>query len=196
LTLETLHKMETTRPRGPVAPTITAMGVWFGVAVVVAALIAIGLLTTRLRSVQAAVDESWQQVLLALRRRHGLAGELTEAVRRASGGQIDMVDRIREASEVADLPGASPEQQVTAERELEMALAALSETVAGSAAVADDAHVTALRARLDDTDHRIEARRSVYQRGVDALHRRTASIPNRWVARALGIHAGPLPSDE
>jgi hypothetical protein len=131
-----------------------------------------------------------------MRRRHGLAGELAEAVRRASGGEIDMVDRIREAGEVADLPGASPEQQVTAERELEMALAALAETVAGLTALADDAHVTALQARLDDTDRRIEARRAVHQRGVDALHRRTASIPNRWVARALGIQAVPLRGDE
>jgi hypothetical protein len=179
-----------------VAPTIAAVGVWIGIAIVVAVVGVMTLLTIRLRSVQTTVDDSWQQVLLALRRRHGLAEELAQAVRLASRGGIDMVARIQEAREVADLPGASPDQQVTAERDLEAALAELTDAVASSPTLADDARVSTLRTRLADTDRRIEARRSVYELGVGALQRRTASIPNRWVARALGIGTGSLRSDE
>jgi len=179
-----------------VAPTIAAMGVWIGIAIVVAVVGVSALLTIRLRSVQTTVDESWQQVLLALRRRHGLAEELAKAVRLASHGEVDMVARIHEAREVADLPGASPDQQVTAERDLEAALAELADAVASSPTLAEDARVSTLRTRLADTNRRIEARRSVYELGVDALQRRTASIPNRWVARALGIGTGSLRSDE
>jgi len=150
----------------------------------------------RLRSIQTTADDAWQQVLLALRRRRGLAAELAEAVRMASHGEIDMVDRVRDASEVADLPGASPEQQRSAEQELDSALAELSDAVADSPELLEDTQVTDLRARLDDADHRIAARRSTYEHSVDALQRRAASIPGRWVAHALGIDVGPSPTDE
>ena len=178
-------------------PTITAVGVWIGIAVLVAVLVVTGVMSMRLRSVQATTDEAWQQVLLALRRRRGLAAEFAEAVRIGSGGEIDLVDRVRDASEVADLPGASsPDQQTSAEQELDSALAELSAAVAGSPALLDNPRVTTLRARLDDAEHRIAARRSVYEHSVDALQRRAGSIPGRWVAHALGIDVGPSPADE
>jgi hypothetical protein len=172
------------------------VGVWIGVAVGLAVLVVASLVTIRLRSVQATADEAWQQVLLALRRRRGLAAEFAKAVRMGSGGEIDLVDRVHDASEVADLPGASPDQQRSAEHELDEALAELSDAVAGSPALLEDAHVTALRTRLDDADHRIAARRSVYEHSADALRRRTASIPGRWVARALGIQVVPTAGEE
>jgi hypothetical protein len=188
-----LHKQRTA---GAPEPTIAAVGVWIGVAVGVAVLVVASLVTVRLRSVQATADDAWQQVLLALRRRRGLAAELAEAVRMGSRGKINMVDRVHDASEVADLPGASPEQQRSAERELDEALAELSDAVAHSPALLQDAEVTALRTRLDDADHRIAARRSVYEHSVDALQRRAASMPGRWVARALGIQVGPSAGEE
>jgi hypothetical protein len=172
------------------------VGVWIGVAVGVAALIVAGLVVSRLRTMQTTVDDSWQQVLLALRRRRDLAEELAEAVRVGSGGEIDLVDRVREASEVADLPGASPDQQVMADRDLEAALADLADAVAGSSTLIDDAQVSALRRRIDDADRRIEARRSVYELSAGALHRRARSIPGRWVAPALGIQIVSPEPDE
>ncbi len=173
------------------------MGVWIGVAMGVAVLVVVaGLLAMRLRSVQSTVDESWQQVLLALRRRRGLATELAEAVRVCSDSGIDMVDRIRDASDVADLPGASPKQQVIAERDLDAAMAELSDAVAGSPRLLEDPHVTALRARLDDAERRIDARRAVYERSADAFHRRAASFPGRWVVRTLGMAVDTTYEDE
>ena len=91
---------------------------WVGVVVALLGLVVVGgLLVVRLRSVQAAVDDSWQQVLLALRRRRRLAAELADAVRIGSRGEVDLVDRIRDVNEVADLPGASPDQPSMAEHE-------------------------------------------------------------------------------
>jgi hypothetical protein len=167
------------------------VGVWIGVAIGITVLIVAGLVAVRLRSMQATVDDSWQQVLLALRRRRGLAAELAEAVRVASAGGINMVDRIREASEVADLPGASPTQQVTAEVELDAAVSELSDAVARSPGLLENTQVAALRARLDDADRRIEARRAVYERSADAFRRRASSFPSRWIARALSVQVGP-----
>ena len=181
----------------PAQPTIIAMAVWIGVAIGVAVLVvAVGLLAVRLRSIQATVDDSWQQVLLALRRRRGLAVEMAEAVRVGSSGEVDLVDRIRDASEVADLPGASPAQQVTAERDLDTVMAELSDVVAGSRGLLDDPGIADLQARLDDADRRIDARRAVYERSAEAYGRRTASFPGRWTARALGIHVISAQDDE
>jgi LemA protein len=164
------------------------MGVWVGVVVGLLALTAVaGLLVMRLRSVQAAVDDSWQQVLLALRRQRGLAAELADAVRIGSRGEIDLVDRIRDANAVADLPGASPGQPSMADQDLEMALTELTEAVEASPRLLADAHVSKLRTRLGDADRRVDARRAVYEQSAAALRRRTASFPDQWVARALGI---------
>jgi hypothetical protein len=173
------------------------MGVWIGVAIGVAVLILVaGLLAVRLRSVQATVDESWQQVLLALRRRRGLAAELAEAVRVRSAGGIDMVDRIRDASEVADLPGVTPDQQGRAEQDLDTAMADLSDAVAGEPMLLEDAQVSAFRARLDDAERRVDARRAVYEQSADAFRRRATSLPGRWMARALGIQLVPSHDEE
>ena len=163
---------------------------WVGVVVaLLASIVVAGLLVVRLRSVQAAVDDSWQQVLLALRRRRGLAAELADAIRVASGGEVDLVDRIRDANEVADLPGALPDGPSMAEQDFEVALTELTDAVETSPALIADSHVTALRTRLGDADRRVDARRAVYEHSAAALRRRTDSFPDQWVARALGIDA-------
>jgi hypothetical protein len=183
----TLHKTGTSHAV-PSAPTIAAMGVWIAVTIgIVALLVVAGVLAARLRSVQGTVDDSWQQVLLALHRRRGLAGELAEAVRTRSGAEIDLVDRMRVAIEVADLPGASPDQQVSAERELEDVLGELSRAVVGSPALIEDVEVAALLGQMKDAERRVEARRAGYEQGAAALHRRSQSLPWRWIARSLGI---------
>jgi LemA protein len=172
------------------------VGVWIAVVAVLLVLaVTAGLVVMRLRSVQAAVEDSWQQVLLALRRRRGLSVELAEAVRVGSGGAVDLVDDLRDASEVADLPGASPGQQVTAERDLETALTKLSAAMAESPELVADAHVAAVRAQLDDADRRVHARRDAYERSERVFRRRVGSFPGRWVARALGIRV-PSEGDE
>ena len=170
---------------------------WVGVVVALLALVVVGgLLVVRLRSVQAAVDDSWQQVLLALRRRRGLAAELADAVRIGSRGEVDLVDRIRDVNEVADLPGASPDQPSMAEHEIEVALTELTDAVETSPALCADAHITAMRTRLGDADRRVDARRAVYEQSAAALRRRTASFPGQWVARALGIDVHSSGDDE
>ena len=161
---------------------------WVGVVVALLGLVVVaGLLVVRLRSVQSAVDDSWQQVLLALRRRRGLAAELADAIRVASGGEVDLVDRVRDANEVADLPGALPDRPSMAEQDLEAALTELTDAVETSPALRADSHITALRTRLGDAERRIDARRAVYEHSAAALRRRADSFPDQWVARVLGI---------
>jgi LemA protein len=152
------------------------MGVW--VAVVALALIAVGVgyLVTRLRGVQHAVDDSWQQVLLALRRRRDLVVELAETVRAHSRRRADLVEQVKDARSVADLPGASPDQQAVAEQ-----------VVDRSPKLRKQPDVVVIRERLADAERRIQARRAVYEDSANALHLMAAAPRFRWLAGPLGI---------
>jgi LemA protein len=167
--------------------TIASMGVW--VAVLALALIAVGVgyLVTRLRGVQHAVDDSWQQVLLALRRRRDLVVELAEAVKAHSRRRADLVEQVKDARSVADLPGASPDQQAVAEQELDAALALLEKVVDRSPKLRKQPDVVVIRERLADAERRIQARRAVYEDGANALHLMAAAPRFRWLAGPLGI---------
>lgn len=174
------------------------MGVWIGVAVAVAvaALAVASYLVISLRNLQATVDDSWQQVLLSMRRRRDLVLELADAVRAGSGGDVDFVARVGDASAVAALPGASPEQQVLAEVDLDDVLSELSVAVSESSVLLADPEVTKLRGLLDDADRRVAARRSDYERSAHTLRRRASSAPSSWVARFLDIGADDRPADQ
>jgi LemA protein len=163
------------------------MGVW--VAVVALALIAVGVgyLVTRLRGVQQAVDDSWQQVLLALRRRRDLVVELAETVQAHSRRRADLVEQVKDARSVADLPGASPDQQAVAEQELDAALALLEKVVDRSPKLRKQPEVVAIRERLADAQRRIGARRAVYEDGAHALRLMAETPRYRWLAGPLGI---------
>jgi LemA protein len=172
------------------------MGVW--VAVVALALIAVGVgyLVTRLRGVQHAVDDSWQQVLLALRRRRDLVVELAETVRAHSRRRADLVEQVKDARSVADLPGASPDQQAVAEQELDAALALLEKVVDRSPKLRKQPDVVVIRERLADAERRIQARRAVYEDGANALHLMAAAPRFRWLAGPLGIARNDQPVED
>jgi LemA protein len=172
------------------------MGVW--VAVVALALIAVGVgyLVTRLRGVQQAVDDSWQQVLLALRRRRDLVVELAETVQAHSRRRADLVEQVKDARSVADLPGASPDQQAVAEQELDAALALLEKVVDRSPKLRKQPDVVVIRERLADADRRIQARHAVYEDGANALHLMAAAPRFRWLAGPLGIARNDQPVED
>ena len=174
------------------------MGAWGVVAgaIAVAAIVVAGYLVMRLRNLQQTVDDSWQQVLLALRRRHDLVVELAETVQAHSRRGADLVDRVQDARAVAELPGASPDQQAVAERELDAALALLEKVVERSPTLRSRSDVVAIRERLADVQQRIDARRAVYDDEAHALRQMAARPRFRWLARPLGIGRGdPLVED-
>ena len=167
------------------------MAVWGVVAGAVAvAAIVVGYLVIRLRNVQQTVDDSWQQVLLALRRRHDLVVELAETVQAHSRRRADLVERVKDARAVADLPGASPDQQAVAEQELDAALVLLEKIVDRSPTLRSSTDVVAIRERLADAERRIDARRTVYEEGASALRQMAGRPRFRWLARPLGIGRG------
>ncbi|MGH8823012.1 MAG: LemA family protein [Jiangellaceae bacterium] len=165
------------------------MGVWgvVAVAVAVTALSVAGYLVMRLRGVQHAVDDSWQQVLMALRRRRDLVVELAETVQAHSRRRADLVEQVMDARAVADLPGASPDQQAVAEQELDAALALLEKVVGRSPTLRTNPDVVAIRGRLADAERRIDARRTVYEDGAHALRLMAGAPRFRWLAGPLGI---------
>ena len=163
------------------------MGVWVAVVALALIAVAVGYLVTRLRGVQHAVDDSWQQVLLALRRRRDLVVELAEAVQAHSRRRADLVEQVKDARSVADLPGASPDQQAVAEQELDAALALLEKVVDRSPKLRKQADVVAIRERLADAERRIGARRAVYEDGAHALRLMAGTPRYRWLAGPLGI---------
>lgn len=174
------------------------MGAWGVVAgaIAVAAIVVAGYLVMRLRNLQQTVDDSWQQVLLVLRRRHDLVVELAETVQAHSRRGADLVDRVQDARAVAELPGASPDQQAVAERELDAALALLEKVVERSPTLRSRSDVVAIRERLADVQQRIDARRAVYDDEAHALRRMAGRPRFRWLARPLGIGRGdPLVED-
>lgn len=144
-------------------------------------------LVMRLRGLQQAVDESWEQVRLAMRRRHDLVVELAALVGERSRGEADLLERAVDAHAVADFPGGSPDQQAVAERGIEATLVHLLDVVARSPSLVDDPAVLSLRNHLDDANRRIDARRHVYDEGAQALRRGASTAPTSWVARPLGI---------
>ncbi len=168
-------------------PTIASMGVW--IAVVALALIAVGVgyLVMRLRGLQQTVDDSWQQVLLAMRRRRDLVVELAETVQAHSRRRTDLVEQVKDARSVADLPGASPDQQGVAEQELDAALALLEKVVDRSPKLRKHPDVVVIRERLADAERRIEARRRVYEEGAHSLRLMAGAPRFRWLAGPLGI---------
>jgi LemA protein len=165
------------------------MGVWgvVAAAVAVAAVSVACFLVMRLRGVQHSVDDSWQQVLMAYRRRHDLVVELAETVQAHRRRSADLVERVKDARAVADLPGASPAQQAVAERELDAALALLEKVIDRSPTLRTNADVVAIRGRLADAERRIDARRAVYEDGANALRKLAGTPRFRWLARPLGI---------
>ncbi|HET6685052.1 MAG TPA: LemA family protein [Jiangellaceae bacterium] len=175
------------------------MGVWGVVAAAVAVVVAIvvaGYLIMRLRGVQQTVDDSWQQVLLALRRRRDLVVELAETVQAHSRRRADLVERVKDARSVADLPGASPDQQAVAEQELDAALALLEKVVDRSPKVRKQPDVVVIRERLADAERRIQARRAVYEDGANALHLMAEAPRFRWLAGPLGIARNDQPVED
>jgi LemA protein len=175
------------------------MGVWGVVAAAVAVVVAIvvaGYLVMRLRGVQQTVDDSWQQVLLALRRRRDLVVELAETVQAHSRRRADLVERVKDARSVADLPGASPDQQAVAEQELDAALALLEKVVDRSPKLRKQPDVVVIRERLADAERRIQARRAVYEDGANALHLMAEAPRFRWLAGPLGIARNDQPVED
>jgi LemA protein len=167
------------------------MGVWAIVtaAAVVVVLAVVGYVVHRLRSLQQVVDDTWEQVRLAMRRRHELAEELAAVVQARTGNDADLLERVGDARAVADLPGGSPVTQSVAERGLDAALTQVLDTVETSESLAADPAVIAVRERLDDANGRIAARRKDYDDGAKALHRAVSTVPARWIAKPLGIRA-------
>jgi LemA protein len=160
------------------------------------AIVVAGYLVMRLRGVQQTVDDSWQQVLLALRRRRDLVVELAETVQAHSRRRADLVERVKDARSVADLPGASPDQQAVAEQELDAALALLEKVVDRSPKVRKQPDVVVIRERLADAERRIQARRAVYEDGANALHLMAEAPRFRWLAGPLGIARNDQPVED
>ena len=176
----------TYQPDATYARPMGALGV-VAAAVAIAAISVACYLVMRLRGVQHSVDDSWQQVLMAFRRRHDLVVELAETVQAHRSRSADLVERVKDARAVADLPGASPDQQAVAEQELDAALALLEKVIDRSPTLRRSTDVVAIRERLADAERRIDARRAVYGDGANALRRLAGTPRFRWLARPLGI---------
>ncbi|MGH8828677.1 MAG: LemA family protein [Jiangellaceae bacterium] len=169
------------------------MGAWLVVgAVFLLGLAAVSIFAAfRLTRLRSKVELAWDQLALALRRRHALAGELAQAVA-ARGADADVLGRFAEARTVADLPGASsPQEQAVSEHGLDVALDELTGLVDASAGLRRDTELTALRTSLDDAQHRVDARRRDYDVAARMLAEAAGRWPGRWVAGSMGV--GPVP---
>ncbi len=162
------------------------VGEWVlvGAAAVGAVLVVAGYASVRLHRLRRSVDTAWEQLDLALRRRHALAEDLADAVR-ALGLRTGLPDRVAEARFVADLPGASsPTEQAVAEHGLDVELDALIEAIDRDERIATEVSVARLRVRLEDSRRRIEAHRRTYDASLSSLADATHRWPGRWVARS------------
>lgn len=169
------------------------MGEWavVGLVVVVAAGAVAAYATVQLTRARQMVEEAWDQLALAQRRKHHLADELADAVD-VRGVRSELPSRVAEARAVADMPGASsPQQQSTAERGLDSALNALTELIDQNARVRDDPHVASIRTMLEDAERRVGARRRDYDVSARMLAGTAARWPGRWMAGSLGLAAAP-----
>lgn len=169
------------------------MGEWVvvGLLVVIAAGAVAAVATVQLTRARQKVEVAWDQLALAMRRRHHLAEELADASA-VRGLRTDVAERVGEARTVADLPGASsPYEQEAAELELDSALNELTELIDQDPSIATDPHVASVRVMLDDSRLRIEARRRDYDVSARMLTGTAGRWPGRWMAASLGLARRP-----
>lgn len=159
----------------------------FTLLLVLGLLILIGIvLYNRLIALKTRVKEGWSDILVQLKRRHDLIGNLVETVKGYAKHEAETLEKVIQARNAAKTLEGSPDLKTIqmSERNLDMALKginfnALAESYPDLKA---NTSFNQLQAELADTENKIAASRRFYNSTVSALNAAVQQFPSNLFA--------------
>ena len=155
-------------------------------ALVVAAIAFVWLTYNRMVARRNAVDNSWSQIDVELKRRHDLIPALVEAVRGYAGHEQTTFERVAEARGEA-ISAAAPPRRAAAEGGLSEALGRVLILAEDYPELEASDNFQSLQADLAETEDRIAIARRVYNDTVETYNTLIQVFPPVLVARAMGF---------
>ena len=155
-------------------------------AVVVGALAFVWLTYNRMVARRNAVDNSWSQIDVELKRRHDLIPALVEAVRGYAGHEQATFERVAEARGAA-IAAEGPPQRAAAEGTLSAALGRVLITAESYPELEASDNFASLQSDLSETEDRIAIARRVYNDTVETYNTLVQVFPPVLIARAAGF---------
>jgi LemA protein len=158
--------------------------------VVVVAVVAafVWLTYNRMVARRLAVDNSWSQVDVELKRRHDLIPTLVEAVRGYAGHEQTTFERVTEARGAA-MSAQAPPSRAAAEGSLSAVLGRLLLIAEAYPELEASENFSELQTDLSETEDRIAIARRVYNDTVQTYNTLIQIFPAVIVARAFGFTA-------
>jgi LemA protein len=134
-----------------------------------------------------AVDNSWRQIDVQLKRRHDLIPNLVEAVKSYMQFESDTLTQVVEARNRAV---AAPTQgaRVEAENQLTAGLGRLLALMENYPQLKSDQNVLQLQEQLTTTENQISFSRQAYNDAVLQLNNRIETFPTNLIASNFGFH--------
>jgi LemA protein len=161
--------------------------VGLAIAAAVVALIAFVWLTyNRMVARRNAVDNSWSQIDVELRRRHDLVPALVEAVRGYAGHEQATFERVSEARGQA-MAASGPPDRAAAEGTLSAVLGRVLVIAEAYPELEASDNFSTLQSDLAETEDRIAIARRVYNDTVETYNTLIQVFPPVLVARAFGF---------
>jgi LemA protein len=161
---------------------------WIVIGVVLALGLAVGLTYNRMVARRNAVDSSWAQIDVQLRKRHDLIPPLVEAVRGYADHERTTLERVTESRGRAIAASGVP-GRAAAEGELGRATGALLVTAENYPDLKASENFSKLATQLREVEDQIAIARRVYNDTVETYNTLVQIFPAILVARAFGFTA-------
>jgi LemA protein len=161
-----------------------SVGLIIGLVVAAAVVAFVWLTYNRMVARRLAVDNSWSQVDVELKRRHDLIPTLVEAVRGYAGHERTTFERVTEARGAA-MSASGPPQRAAAEETLSSVLGRLLVVAEDYPQLEASENFSELQADLSGTEDRIAIARRVYNDTVQTYNTLIQIFPAVIVARAF-----------
>jgi len=157
-------------------------GIIIGVVVVVLIMIFIGLYNSLVKR-RNAVDNSWSQIDVQLKRRHDLIPNLVESVKDYMSYEQETLSKVTEARAAAVAAGAEgPAQAAQAENALTDTLRSLFAVMENYPDLKASQNVMALQEELTATENKISFARQFYNDSVLTYNNKIQTVPSNVIA--------------
>jgi LemA protein len=157
-------------------------GIIIGVVVVVLIMIFIGLYNSLVKR-RNAVDNSWSQIDVQLKRRHDLIPNLVESVKDYMSYEQETLSKVTEARAAAVAAGAQgPAQAAQAENALTDTLRSLFAVMENYPDLKASQNVMALQEELTATENKISFARQFYNDSVLTYNNKIQTVPSNIIA--------------
>jgi len=156
------------------------------IAIVLAVVGFVWLTYNRMVARRLAVDNSWSQIDVELKRRHDLIPALVEAVRGYAGHERTTFERVTEARSDA-MTASGPPRRAAAEGTLSVVLGRLLAIAEAYPQLRASENFAGLQSDLSETEDRIAIARRVYNDTVQTYNTLIQVFPAVMIARLFGF---------